>query len=64
MGCLRKLGCLVVLLAVLVAGFLYRDRIAALYRRVRGTPAPAPVVYVPPAPGAAARAAADLDRLT
>ena len=63
MGCLRKLGCLVILLAAVVAGFLYRDRIAALYRRVRGVPEPAPVVYVPPAPGAAPQAVAALGRL-
>ena len=63
MGCLRRLGCLILLLAAVAAGFLYRDRLAALYRRVRGVPAPAPVVYTPPAPGAAARAEGALDRL-
>ena len=63
MGCLRKLGCLVLLLAALVAGFLLRDRLGALLRRVRGTPEPAPLVYVTPAPGAAARADAALGAL-
>jgi hypothetical protein len=63
MGCLRRIGCLVILLAAVVAGFLYRDRIAALYRRVRGVPEPPPAVYVPPAPGATAQAEAALDRL-
>jgi len=56
MGCLRRLGCLVILLAAVVAGFVFRDRIAALYRRVRGAPEPPPLVYVPPTPGAAAAA--------
>jgi hypothetical protein len=64
MGCLRRIGCLVVLLAAVVAGFLYRDRITALYRRVRGIPEPPPAVFVPPAPGAAAQAEAVLERLT
>ena len=56
MGCLRRLGCLLILLAAVVAGFVFRDRIAALYRRVRGAPEPPPLVYVPPTPGAAAAA--------
>jgi hypothetical protein len=64
MGCFRKIGCLVVLLAAVVAGFLYRDRVAALYRRVRGVPEPPPAVFVAPAPGAAAQAEAALERLT
>jgi len=63
MGCVRRIGCLVILLAAVVAGFLYRDRIAALYRRVRGVPEPPPAVFVPPAPGAAAQAEAALGRL-
>jgi len=65
MGCLRRLGCLVLLLAAaLVAGFLFRDRLAALYHRLRGSRAAAPVAYAAPAPGSAARAGAALDGLT
>jgi len=63
MGCLRRLGCLVVLLAAVVAGFLYRDQLAALYRRVRGVAEPPPAVFVPPAPGAAAQAESLLVRM-
>jgi len=63
MGCLRRLGCLVILLAALAAGYLYRERLAAAWRRVRGVPAPAPAVFVPPAPGAAPQARASLQRL-
>ncbi len=62
-GCLRGFGCLVLVLAALAAAFLYRDKLAALYRRVRGLPQPAPVVYTPPRPGAAAQGEAALDRL-
>ncbi|HXY69669.1 MAG TPA: hypothetical protein VEH62_09475 [Gemmatimonadales bacterium] len=66
MGCLRKalagVGCLVVLVAI-AAGYLYREHLAALWRRVRGTPAPPPVVYVAPAPGAARDAEATLAQL-
>jgi hypothetical protein len=63
MGCLRRLGCLVLLLAMVAAAYLYRDRLAALYHRLRGIPEPAPIVFTPPAPGAAAKAEGALDRL-
>jgi len=63
MGCLRRIGCLVILLAAVLAGYLYRDRIVAAYRRLRGAPAPPPIVYVAPTPGAAARAEAALRQL-
>ena len=67
MGCVKRLlagiGCLVVLAAAALAGWVFRDRIAALYRRVRGLPEPAPVVYAMPASGGAARAAARLGEL-
>jgi len=63
MGCLRRIGCLVILVAAALAGYLYRDRIVAAYRRVRGVPAPPPIVYVAPVPGAADRAEAALERL-
>ncbi len=63
MGCLRRLGCLVLVLAVVAAAYLYRSRLTALYHRLRGIPEPAAVVFTPPAPGAAAKAEAALDRL-
>lgn len=60
MGCLKNVlagvGCLVILLAVAVAGFFYRDRLAHLYRKVRGIPDKPPVVYVLPIAGGAAHA--------
>ena len=54
-GCLRQLfvqiGCLVVLLALVVLGFLFKDQLGAVYRRVRHLPPPAEEAhYVPPAP--------------
>jgi hypothetical protein len=67
MGCLKRLlagiGCLVVLVAAALAAWVYRDRLAAAYRRVRGIRDPAPVVYATPAAGGAARAAARLGEL-
>lgn len=67
MGCLKGaltgIGCLVVLLAAAAAAYLYRDRLAHLYRHLRGAPEPAPVVYVLPSPGGAARAEAALRQL-
>ncbi len=60
MGCLKNVlagvGCLVVLLAAAVAGYLYRDRLAHLWRSVRGVREPPPIVYVMPAAGGAAHA--------
>jgi hypothetical protein len=68
MSCVKNafagIGCLVVLAVAAVAGFVYRDRLAAIYHRVRGIPEPAPAVYVRSAPGAAAQAETALDRLT
>jgi hypothetical protein len=58
------IGCVVVLAAAAVAGFVYRDHIAGLFRRVRGVPEPPPAVYVAPTPGAAAKAETALERLT
>ena len=67
MGCLKStlagIGCLVVLLAAAAAAYLYRDRLAHLYRRFRGIPEPTPVVYVLPSPGGAARAETALRQL-
>jgi hypothetical protein len=68
MSCVKNafagIGCLVVLVVAAVAGFVYRDRLVAIYHRVRGTPEPPPAVYVRPAPGAAAQAETALGRLT
>ena len=67
MGCLKNvlagIGCLVVLVAAAVVGFLYRERLAHLWRRARGVPEPPPVVYVLPSAGGAARAEAALREL-
>lgn len=64
MGCLKNVlagvGCLVVLLVAVVGGYIYRDRLAHLYRKVRGIAEPAPAVYVQPGPGGATRAEAAL----
>ncbi len=68
-GCLRQLfvqiGCLVVLLALVVLGFLFRDQLGAVYRRLRHQPPPAEAAqYVAPAPAAGLAAAhATLARL-
>jgi hypothetical protein len=66
-GCLKRVlagvGCLVVLLAAALAAWVFRDRITAAYRRVRGVREPPPVVYVKPAADGAARAAARLGEL-
>ena len=68
MGCLKRflagMGCLVVLAAAALGVWLARDRIAALYRRVRGLPEPPPVVYAMPDSGGASRATARLEALT
>lgn len=67
MGCLRTLfvqvGCLVVLVAAAVLGFIYREQVVAVYRRLRGLPPVAEAVFVGPAPGGADRATAALERL-
>ena len=67
MSCLKNVlagvGCLVVLAAAAVLGFIYRDDLAHLWRRVRGVPEPPPVVYVLPAAGGAAHAEAALREL-
>jgi hypothetical protein len=63
-GCLKNvlagIGCLVVLGAAAVLGFMYRDRLAQLWGRFRGVREPPPIVYVTPAPGGAAHAEAGL----
>ena len=68
MGCLRKLfvqiGCLIFFLALLVVGFIYREQVTAIYRRLRGLPPPLETtVFLPPATGGAARARESLRRL-
>jgi len=66
-GCLKNVltgvGCVVVLAAAAVAGFIYRDKLAHLWRRVWGQREPAPIVYVLPAPGGAAHAETALREL-
>jgi hypothetical protein len=68
MGCLKQvfvqIGCLVLVIAALVFGFIYREQVTAVYRRMRGMPPPAEtVVYTAPAPGGAGRAGEALRRL-
>ena len=67
MGCLKNVlagvGCLVVLAAAAVLGFIYRDKLALLWRRVRGVPEPPPLVYVLPSADGAARAETALREL-
>jgi len=67
-GCLKNIlagiGCLVVLLAAVVAGYVYRDELAHLYRRVRGIPERPPAVYATPSADAARRAEAALGQLS
>jgi hypothetical protein len=67
-GCLKNVlagvGCVVVLAAVVVVGFIYRDRLAHLWHRVWGGREPPPIVYVLPAPGGAAHAETALHDLT
>lgn len=53
MGCLRSLiaqvGCLVVLVALVFFGWVYREQVADVVRRLRGQPPKADVVWVQPA---------------
>lgn len=67
MGCLKALfvqvGCLVLVIAAAVFGWIYRRDLAELYRRVRGLPPAAPVGYAVPEAGDAERARAVLTRL-
>ena len=67
MGCLKALfvqvGCLVLLVAAVVLGFLYRREISGAYHRLRGEKPPAVVSYVAPAPQGGAGAEAALARL-
>lgn len=68
MGCLRRLfvqiGCLVFFIAALIFGFIYREQVTAIYRRLRGLPPPAEsTVYTLPAFGGAARARESLRQL-
>jgi hypothetical protein len=68
MGCLKaifvQVGCLVLLVAAAVLGFLYRRQVWDTYRRFRGEkPAAAAAGFVAPAPQGGARAADALARL-
>jgi len=66
MGCLRSLitqiGCLVVLVALVVLGWVYREQTMDVVRRLRGQPPRAEVAWVQPA-AAPAPAQAKLTRL-
>jgi hypothetical protein len=66
-GCLRALfvrvGCLVLLVATLVFGFIYREQVIALYRKLRGLPVEPEVTYVLPAAGSAEGARRTLEPL-
>lgn len=68
MGCLKQIvvqiGCLVVLVALIVLGFIYRDQVGAVYRRVRGVPPPPSAeTYVLPGPEARPAARRSLEQL-
>jgi hypothetical protein len=67
MGCLRALfvqvGCLVLLVAAVVLGVLYRREIWGTYRRLRGEKPAAAVGYVAAAPQGGVRAEEALARL-
>ncbi len=60
MGCLKALfvqvGCLVLLVAAVVLGFLYRKQIMETYHRLRGVKPAAEVVYAAPDAAGARRA--------
>jgi hypothetical protein len=58
-----QLGCLVLLVAALLFGFIYREQVMALYRKLRGLPAEPEVAYVLPAAGSAQGARRTLERL-
>lgn len=68
MGCLRQLfvqiGCLILVIAAVILGFIYREQVTAVYRRLRGLPPAADTAaYVLPAAGGADRAARALEQL-
>lgn len=68
MGCLKQIvvqiGCLVVLAVLVVCLFVYRDQVAALYRRVRHLPPHETTRFVPPVQRDAGTAKDALDRLS
>jgi len=67
MGCIRALfvqvGCLVLLVAAAVLGFLYRDKVMEVYRDLRGHRPAAAVAYSAPSPDAGRAAEQTLTRL-
>lgn len=67
MGCLKNIlagiGCLVVLVAAAALGFHFRHDLVTLYHRLRGTPAPAALVFAAPGPRSAERADSSLAAL-
>lgn len=66
MGCLKsmltQIGCAVVLVALLVVGWMFRDQLGAVWRKVRNAPPPA-VTETYTGVDSAARPAATLERL-
>lgn len=67
MGCLKsiayQIGCLVVGLALLVLGFIYREQVVAIYHKLRGTQPHSDIVYAGPGPNSRQEARRLLDRL-
>jgi hypothetical protein len=68
-GCLRRLGCLVVLVVLAAAAWFYRDRLTAEYRRITGggrevVVAEDPIDWQPVSDSAAARARRSIESLS
>jgi hypothetical protein len=67
MGCLRNLayqiGCLVIGAALAIGLFVFRDQVAAVYHRVKGTPPRAETGYVSATPASRLEATRTLERL-
>ncbi|MDO8665026.1 MAG: hypothetical protein Q7J79_00315 [Gemmatimonadales bacterium] len=69
MGCLKRIfvqvGCLILVLAAVALGIIYREQATAAYRRLRGLPPVADAAsYAAPTPDGAARAAGALRQLS
>ena len=65
MGCLRRVGCAVVLLAIVIGLWIYQDKWMHFVRRASNTPAPVVErVWQPLSPEAAARGRRAIDALS
>lgn len=68
MGCLKsiayQIGCLLVMIALAIGAFIYREQVVALYHKLRGTPARAETVYVMPGPDSKREADQRIAQLT